>query len=814
MVLFGVRGRRAALCAAMLAGLMGLGAGLAAPDIAYAQTAAAAIQVQGNKRVDADTIRGYFNLKPGDKLDAAKIDEGLKALYATGMFEDVRISQAGGRVIVTVAENPVINRVAFEGNRKVKDEQLVAEVQSKARSPLSRPMVQADVQRIIEIYRRGGRFDVRVEPKIIDRPNSRVDLVFEIKEGERTTVRKNRLHRQQGVRRLEAQGRHHHRADQLAELPQEQRRLRPRPGERRPGAAAPLLSQERLRRLPHHLGQCGERPGRLGGFVLTFTVDEGEQYRFGTIDVLSNVRAVDAATLRGKVRGSTGAVYNAELVEKSMEEITIELAKRGYAFSQVRPRGDRDFANRRINVLYTVEEGPRVYVERINVRGNTRTRDYVVRREIDLFEGDAYNRAFVDRAERRLKNLGYFKTVKITNEPGSAADRVIVNVDVEEQMTGEFSVAGGYSTSDGLIGEVSVGERNFLGRGQVVRLSASYGQLSRGAEFSFTEPYFMGYQVSAGFDLFTKVTDQSTYYSYSNRVTGGTLRSGFYLRDDLTLGLRYSLFQRDITTSSTTPPSAAILQALGQSVTSSVGYTLLYNTLDNPQNPNEGAYVNFSQDFAGVGGDVQYIRSSVDGRYYYPLTSDFTLMLRGQAGHVYGWGNTPLNIFDHFFRGPELVRGFATSGLGPRDLLAATQDALGGSLYWGATAEILFPLSFIPKDFGLRAAIFADAGSLWDYKGATIIPAIPPGASCSALSYRIEEFVRQRLRSRFQPGPHFRRRQHHLGVAVRAAALRLCLRAHQGALGPVAGLPVRRHEPLLTPVRGSMRRHGAGPVRA
>ena len=548
MVLFGVRGRRAALCAAMLAGLMGLGAGLAAPDIAYAQTAAAAIQVQGNKRVDADTIRGYFNLKPGDKLDAAKIDEGLKALYATGMFEDVRISQAGGRVIVTVAENPVINRVAFEGNRKVKDEQLVAEVQSKARSPLSRPMVQADVQRIIEIYRRGGRFDVRVEPKIIDRPNSRVDLVFEIKEGERTTVRRiafigNKAFGDWKLKDVITTGQ----TNWLSFLKNNDVYDPDRVN----------ADQELLRRFYLKNGYADFRiisanvvndPG-ASGFVLTFTVDEGEQYRFGTIDVLSNVRAVDAATLRGKVRGSTGAVYNAELVEKSMEEITIELAKRGYAFSQVRPRGDRDFANRRINVLYTVEEGPRVYVERINVRGNTRTRDYVVRREIDLFEGDAYNRAFVDRAERKLKNLGYFKTVKITNEPGSAADRVIVNVDVEEQMTGEFSVAGGYSTSDGLIGEVSVGERNFLGRGQVVRLSASYGQLSRGAEFSFTEPYFMGYQVSAGFDLFTKVTDQSTYYSYSNRVTGGTLRSGFYLRDDLTLGLRYSLFQRDITTS-------------------------------------------------------------------------------------------------------------------------------------------------------------------------------------------------------------------------------------------------------------------------
>ncbi len=728
MVLFGVRGRRAALCAAMLAGLMGLVLGLAAPDIASAQ-GAAAIQVQGNKRVDADTIRGYFNLKPGDRLDAAKIDEGLKALYATGMFEDVRISQAGGRVIVTIVENPVINRVAFEGNRRIKDDQLVAEVQSKPRSPLSRPTVQADVQRIIEIYRRSGRFDVRVDPKIVERANSRVDLVFEIKEGERTTVRKivfvgNKAFSDWKLRDVITTGQYNWLSFLKNSDVYDPDRVN--------------ADQELLRRFYLKNGYADFRiisanvvndPG-AGGFVLTFTVEEGEQYRFGTIDVLSNVRAVDAATLRRLTRGSPGGVYNAEMVEKSMEEISIELSKRGYAFAQVRPRGDRDFANRRINILYTVEEGPRVYVERINVRGNTRTRDYVVRREIDLYEGDAYNRAFVDRAERRLKNLGYFKNVKITNEPGSAADRVIVNVDVEEQMTGEFSIAGGYSTSDGIIGEVSVGERNFLGRGQVVRLAGTYGQTSRGAEFSFTEPYFLGYGVGAGFDLYTKSTDQTTYYSYSNKVTGTTLRAGFFLRDDLSLGLRYSLYQRTTAISGVTP-SPAIVQAVGTALTSSVGYTLAYNTLDNLQNPNEGFYAALSQDFAGLGGDVQFIRTTVDARYYYPLTNDFTLMLRGQAGNVYGWGNTQLNIFDHFQKGPELVRGFATSGLGPRDLnpLSTTQDALGGSMYWGATAEIMFPLSFVPKDFGLRGAIFADAGSLWSYTGATILPASRNGAS-------------------------------------------------------------------------------------
>jgi outer membrane protein insertion porin family len=722
-------GRRAALVAIVLAALAAAAAGILAAS-APAAAQASAILVEGNRRVDADTIRGYFHPRPGGQLDAAKIDEGIKGLYATGMFEDVRIRRApGGRLVVTVVENRIINRVAFEGNKKVKDEALVAEVQSKSRLPLSRPVVQADVQRIIEVYRRGGRYDVRVEPKIVDRPNGRVDLIFEITEGGRTTIKRivfvgNKAFSDWRLRDTISSGT----TNLLSFLK----------GNDVYDPDRVNADQEQLRRFYLKNGYADFRilsanvvsDARAGGFVLTITLDEGEQYRFGTVEVLSNLRTVDGATLRRLTRGSTGAVYNAELVEKSMEEITIELSRRGYAFAQVRPRGDRDFAAKRINVLYVVEEGPRVYVERINIRGNTRTRDYVIRREFDLYEGDAYNRVLIDRAERRLKNLGFFKTVKITNETGSAADRVIVNVDLEEQMTGEFSVAGGYSTADGLIGEVSIGERNFLGRGQYVRLGGTLGQRSRGAEFSFTEPYFLDYGIAAGFDVFSKLTEASSYYSYNMRLTGGTLRAGIALRDDLTLAPRYTLYNRNITLplGAAAFASVAVQQAVGSAVTSLVGYVLTFNQLDSNLNPREGPHVAFSQDFAGLGGDAKYIRTSLDARYYYPLPfqSDYVLMLRGQAGNVWGWGGTPLTIFDHFFRGPEIVRGFATAGIGPRDTNPlSTQDALGGTLYWGTTAEVSFPIFFAPKDFGLRAAVFADAGSLWGYTGATFFPTIP-----------------------------------------------------------------------------------------
>jgi outer membrane protein insertion porin family len=473
---------------------------------------------------------------------------------------------------------------------------------------------------------------------------------------------------------------------------------------------------------------------------------------------------VDPATIRSFVRTNTGEIYNAELVEKSVEDLTIELAKRGYAFSQVRPRGDRDFSSRRINLVYVIEEGPRVYIERINVRGNVRTRDYVVRREFDIYEGDPYNRALIDRAERRLKNLGYFKTVKITNEPGSAPDRIIVNVEVEDQLTGEFSVAGGYSTSAGWLAELSVGERNFLGKGQYVRASVSYGQYQRGAEFSFTDPYLLGYRVGGGFSLFAKEQLATSYQSYNVTTIGGSLLASMPLNDDLTMGARYSLFQRKIAaptgwadgcrtlSDGTVFPtdgvtacnqtgflgggglaagvydsnevSAAIKQMLGSTITSSLGYSLIYNTLDNNKDPSRGVVASLSQDFAGIGGDSNYLRSSVDARSYTPLGGDYVGMIHGQGGYVLSTGNngtsgSGLRILDQFFKGPELVRGFQPSGIGPRDLGSQFQDALGGAMYWGATAEVQFPLSFLPKELGIKAGIFADAGSLWGYKGGT-----------------------------------------------------------------------------------------------
>jgi outer membrane protein insertion porin family len=758
-----VRGVRGWVASCLILGgiLVGAGGGaVLSTGAAVAQTVNS-IVVEGNRRVEADTIRSYFRPGPGGRLGPEQEDEALKAMVATGLFSDVRISHSGGRIVVTVAENPVINRVAFEGNKKAKDEQMQAETQSKPRGTLSRPTVQADVQRIIEIYHRSGRFDVSVNPKIIELPNNRVDLVFEIKEGDKTGIK--------DIVFVGAKAFSHGRLKDVIKT-----------------SASNLLSflqttdiydadrieadRDLLRRfyLKHGyadvriISAVGEYDPAKKGFIVTFTIDEGSQYRVGTVDVVSNVRAIDPAILRNQVKLSPGNVYNADLVEKSVETMTIQAARQGYAFANVRPRGDRNFETKTINLVFVVEEGARAYIERINIRGNTRTRDYVIRREFDLGEGDAYNRALIDRAERRLKNLNYFKSVKITNEPGSAPDRVVVNVNVEEQATGEFSISGGYSTADGLIGEISVADRNLMGRGQYAKAAFTYGERVRGFDLSFVEPFLFGYRMAGGIDVFARQNLASNYISYDSQTIGTNLRLGFALTEEVAFQPRYTFYQQKITLpyqynncqfSSLAPvpgvnpiaegsgldtsvaangpfggcyadgeASLAVRKELaaGPVNVSLVGYTLSYNTLDNNKLPTSGVYAELRQDFAGVGGDVNFIRTQVEGRTYYEVINDVVGVFKLQAGNISSWGGKELRMLDHFQMGPNLVRGFAPAGLGPRDLTnGTTNDPLGGSLYWGATVEAQTPLYFLPKDIGIKVAVFADAGSLWDYQGPT-----------------------------------------------------------------------------------------------
>ena len=746
---------------------------------------AAQIAVRGNHRVDSDTIRSYFaGTTPDD------VNKGVKDLYATGLFSDVKVSRGGEGVVITVNENRSINRVAFEGNSKLKSEQLAGEVTSKTRGSYSPAIVNADIERIKDVYRRSGRAAASVTSRTVDLPNGTVDVVFTVNEGDKT-----------GVKEIAFVGNKAYSAGKLRDLMETTEmnflsffKSSDVYDPEKIGSDLELIRRFYLKNGYADfrvVGSDARFDPTKKGYVVTITVEEGPQYRVGSIGVDSHNPSIPNAVLQPFIRLKVGQIYNGDLIEKSVEAMTREVNRRGFAFSQVKPRGDRDPTTRTVSIAFSIDEGPRVYIERIVIKGNTRTRDYVIRREFELGEGDAYNKVLIDKAERRLNGLGFFKKVKIANSQGSSPDRVIITVDVEDQPTGSLSVSGGYSTVDGIIGEVAVTETNFLGRGQYVRTALTAGQRTRGIEFNFTEPYFLNQRLAAGFDVFAKQTDVSSYSYYSNFVAGGTLRLGIPLTDEITFAPRYSLFRSEITIPNTSsypyndcnspiygvtpsPPgtvnpatglgangtagasltynclsngeaSLALKQAVGTTLTSLFGYTLSYNSLDSNKSPTEGFLADVKQDIAGAGGTEHYVRTTGDLRYYRPIYDQIIGILHIQGGDLRSIGGQQLRIVDNFNLGPTLVRGFAPSGIGPRDVSAGIDPAgnpLGGTEYFGASVESQFPLYGVPRDLGLKGAVFFDAGTLFGYRGQTNFTNITGGAtSFSAPNYQQNSII-------------------------------------------------------------------------
>jgi outer membrane protein insertion porin family len=686
--------------------------------------AAETITVEGTRRIDAETVRSYFHATSDGRYDEAARDAALKALVATNLFDTVKIDRTTNGLVVHVVEAKVLGRVAFEGNKKVKDADLAAAVQSKAQGSLQRATVQADVNRIIEAYKHVGRDEVSVVPQIIDRGNDRVDLVFAITEGKKTTVRQ-----------INFTGNHAFSDRQLKAVIKT--------------SATSMLSfliggdvydpdrvdadRELIRQYyrSHGYADANVRDARaeydpaIKGFTLTFVIEEGPLYHFGDINVACNVPGLDPGRLRRQVLIKRGSLFDGGALDKTTDALAIEMAKLGYPFAHATPHLTRDAAALRVDVAYAIDEGQRTYIERIDIHGNSRTRDYVIRREFDFGEGDAYNKTLIDRAEKRLRNLNYFKTVKITTKPGSASDRVVLDVDAEDQATGDFNIAGGYSTVDGWMVEVKVGDRNFYGTGDSVQASASYGQYAMGGSVSVTDPSLFANHVSGGVELFDRQTYTSPYQSYGSSTYGANFSVGTPITEQTAILYRYSLYDQNVTVNPSSlagTPSLPVQQAAaaGPQLVSSVGDTITYNTLDNNKLPTNGINAQLRQDIAGLGGDVKFLRTSEDVRYYQSLNSDLVAMVRGQGGYITGWGGQQVPMLNNFFGGPSMVRGFAPNGFGPRDLTpGSTMDNVGGSMYWATTAELQSAIPGVPQEYGLRGSAFVDAGSVFGYKGAT-----------------------------------------------------------------------------------------------
>ena len=699
--------------------------------IAAAQAAVvSSVDVRGNQRVDAETIRSYVPIRPGRNFSNADIDEGVKRLFATGLFSDVRINQRGSSLVIEVDEYSIVNQVIFQGNKKVKDADLARAVQLKPRSTFSNVTLEADTEAVRAAYSRLGRDDATVTTQIIDLGENRVNVVFNIVEGDRTKIATINFvgNEAYGDRRL-SDVVSTKRSNMLSFLFRDdiydEQRLR--------------ADEEALRRFYYNRGYAdfrvisstAELDEANNEYTITITLEEGERYTFGDVSIESTIEGVDSNLLNSAVKTRQGSVYSAEDVENSIIGITERVAGLGYAFAQVTPRGDRNFENRTISVVYTVDQGPRTYVERIEIRGNTRTRDYVIRREFDVSEGDAFNQVLIQRAKKRLEDLDFFTAVNISTAPGSEADQVILVVDVEEKATGEFSIGAGYSTGQasksgaGFSVEGSVTERNFLGRGQFIRVSAGGGRNSRDYGFSFTEPYFLGQRISAGFDIYRNTRE---YDYYDSQLTGGTVRFGLPITQALTAQVAYNLTQEDygyirgqqadcVPVSGACNVSPIVRDGIANSpwVKSSVSGTLAYNTIDDMKNPRDGIYATFTTEYAGLGGDANFLKFTARGTYYKTLSEELDVvgLVTGGAGHVIGFGDG-IRVFDLFQSSDRIIRGFDFNGIGPfQDRPGGGIDHVGGKTYFHGSVEAQFPLPILPQSLGMKGAVFADAATLY-----------------------------------------------------------------------------------------------------
>ena len=576
-----------------------------APLSAQAQTLIREIRIQGAERIEPATIQSYMDLKVGDPMTRDTLDSALKSLFATGLFADVTLSQQGSALLVDVMENPVINQIAFEGNSKIENEALLSEIQMRPRQVFTRTRVQSDVSRLYQVYRRNGRFSVGIEPKIIKLDQNRVDLVFEIEEGDITNVESIRF---VGNKRYDD--------DTLrSEIStKESVWYRFLTSDDRYDPDRLKFDEELLRRFYlangyadfQILSAVAELAEERDKFFLTFTLEEGERYRVGNISINSQLRNFDASVLEPDINIETGEWYNADYVQESVDALTNSLGDLQYAFVNVRPGIERNREEKTVDITFNIDETPRVFVERIDVSGNLRTLDKVVRRELELVEGDPFNKSKLAKSERNINNLDFFETVEVNTRPGSAPDKTVLDVEVAEKSTGELSIGAGFSTSDGPLADFRIRERNLLGKGQDLALAALVAGERTEFDLSFTEPYFLDRDVAAGFDLFHITRDFQDESSFDQRRTGGGLRLGYPLSERWRQTLRYRIERNEITDVQS-DASRFIRDQEGERDTSAISQRTSYDSRDSTIFPTEGLLYWFDTEVAGLGGDAQYV---------------------------------------------------------------------------------------------------------------------------------------------------------------------------------------------------------------
>ncbi len=668
------------------------------------------ITIAGAERIEESTIASYMDLKVGDEVNAEATDRALKSLFSTGLFADVKVTNQNGTVRVDVIENPIINQIVFEGNDEISNEDLLAEVQMRPRQVFTRTKVQSDVNRLYQVYRRQGRFSAIIQPKIIKLDQNRVDLVFEVQEGDITKIESIRF---VGNRKFDD--------DKLRTVisTKESAWYRFISNSDRYDPDRLSYDQELLRDYYFSQGYAdfqilssvAELSNDKDRFFLTFTVDEGERYRVENTEIISQIRDFDASVLNESITFDSGDWYDAEEVKNSVQKITDQLGDLQYAFVDVRPDIRKDRENKKITIAFTINETPRVFVERVNVNGNIRTLDKVVRREMEIVEGDPFNRSKLAKSERNIKNLDFFEVVNVDVSQGSAPDKTVVDINVQEKSTGELSIGAGFSTADGPLADLRIRERNLLGKGQDLLLGTTIAGERSEIDLSFTEPYLFDRDLSAGIDLFHVTRDLQDESSYDQKRTGGGLRMSYPLSENWRQTLRYTLESNEITDVDD-DASRFIRDQEGKRTTSAISQRLFYDTRDSALMPTNGMTYWLDTELAGLGGDAKYVSAKTGASYFRPLVSDqWVLNILGETGVVQGYGDSDVEINERYFLGGSTLRGFERSGIGPRD--SATNDALGGNAFYRGSVEVSFPIG-LPKELGIKGHTFSDFGTLWD----------------------------------------------------------------------------------------------------
>ena len=665
------------------------------------------IEVLGTQRIDPETVISYSNLKVGDQSDPDKLDTALKILFKTGLFADVDFVKVGEKLVINVVENPVINRVAFEGNKRIESKDLELELQLKPRLVFTRTKVQQDVQRLLTLYRLSGRFAAQIVPKIIKLDQNRVNLVFEIDEGPLSKIRNISFIGNKDFSDAELSSIIHTKEYAFWRILTSTDTYDP-----------DRLSYDRelLRRFYLNRGYVdfkvlsavAELTPDQKDFVVTFSIDEGERYKFGKMSLTSNLKGLQEKQLSSYLITREGDWYTAKAVNETIDSISDQLGVLGFAFVKVRPVSDRRQKERIVNLNYTISKTRRVFLERIDIEGNLRTLDKVVRREFDIVEGDAFNISKLRRAKRRIRNLGFFAKTNVKRVMGKSEESTIIKVQIEEKSTGEISFGVGFSSLDGPLANVGIRERNLLGRGQDLNFNFQGSASRQEFKIGFTEPYFMERRLSAGFDLFQVTTDRQTDSSFDERKAGGSLKLGYVLGRDLSQSLKYQLKKTEIRNVDETA-STLIKEQEGTNTVSQISQTTVLDKRDNRYEPKDGYVVSLTNELAGLSGDTQHLRTRIKTGYFVSFFEDKVLAFIAESGHIIGI-DQDVNIGERFFLGGQTVRGFSNSGIGPRD--GITNDALGGNTYYAGSIELRFPLG-LGEELGINGSLFTDVGSLW-----------------------------------------------------------------------------------------------------